>query len=149
MPGGFSGPAAGFSCDGDWDYFRPFCDNTDATCSPEGGPCTGSGPAFDAECCAGTICVVGACRPATGGREQYGCDASECAAGLACGPVGTAMASPTCCARDTDWCEVKADCCGTMECRDHRCVGRGPGEACIVGDCVGTSFCDGATGRCT
>ncbi len=149
MPGGFWGPSPGYTCPSDWDYFRLFCDNTDASCSMEGGPCTGSGTRFDGDCCDGLICVVGACRMNEGGREQAACDSAPCAAGLACMPVGSAGATPTCCARDEDYCETKNDCCGLMDCVERRCVGRTTGQSCLPGDCVGVSFCDGSSFLCT
>ena len=117
-------------------------------CGAEGGPCSGSGASFDDDCCEGLICVVGACRQPLGGREQASCDpgmADSCARGLSCRPVSTDTAAPTCCARDTDYCESKADCCGMMDCTANRCVGRTSGQSCVNGDCVGTSYCSGGT----
>ncbi len=115
-------------------------------CASSGAPCSGSGPAFDDECCDDQICVVGACRPNSGGRERASCtDTLGCASGLICNEVGSAEAADTCCARDTDYCEGTADCCGLMECVGNRCVGKTSGEACLSGDCVGVSFCDGGT----
>ena len=144
-PGATMPPPATMGCTGPQVTEVEMCD---MACSGDGEPCSGSGPAFDGECCEGLICVVGACRPNEGGREQASCESTLCAAGLNCGPVSTAGASPTCCARDTDYCEEKADCCGLMECVGNRCIGRNPGEMCILGDCIGTSFCDGGTGMC-
>ncbi len=87
-------------------------------CASSGAPCSGSGSEFDDECCGDQICVVGACRPNTGGRERASCtDALGCASGLACDEVGSAEASPTCCARDTEYCVAKEDCCGLTELR--------------------------------
>jgi hypothetical protein len=116
-------------------------------CSEQGGPCTGSGPDFDDECCEGQICVVGACQ-APGGREGDACmEPQDCALGLACRPVGSADASPTCCARSYEYCESDADCCGLMGCNGVFCVPQASGETCIVGDCEGPGFCD--DGTCT
>lgn len=115
-------------------------------CSSSGAPCSGSGASFDDECCGNQICVVGACRPNMGGRERASCtDTLSCASGLICNEVGSEMAADTCCARDTDYCVAKEDCCGMMDCVMNSCVGRTSGEECLSGDCVGTSFCDGGT----
>jgi hypothetical protein len=125
------------------------CEDGDCgICAGDGAPCGGSGPSFDDGCCEGSICVVGACRPDDGARERGSCDTTEgCASGLVCKPVGSMEAARTCCARDTDYCESKADCCGFMDCTDNRCVGRTSGQECLSGDCVGVSFCD--SGTCT
>ncbi len=127
-----------------WDYEQQTCVRT---CNDVGGFCGGSGPEFDDQCCGDAICVVGACEPPDGGRERDDCAERDCALGLACGPVGTADAAPTCCARDSDYCESKDDCCGMMDCLGNQCVGRTSGQACMVGDCLGASFCD--AGVCT
>jgi len=114
-------------------------------CADQGAPCSGSGSAFDDECCGDLICVVGACQPADLPREQAACDEGYCARGLSCRRVGSAEAEPTCCARDEDYCEVTQDCCGLQDCVSNRCVGRVSGEECMSGDCVGASYCDGGT----
>jgi len=117
-------------------------------CSRRGGPCSGSGVAFDDECCDGFICVVGACQDNAGGRERATCpDSSQCARGLACRRVGSETAAATCCARNGDYCELKQDCCGLMECEGNRCRPQLSGEPCLLGDCEGVSFC--SSGACT
>ncbi|MEM9193829.1 MAG: hypothetical protein AAGF12_31935 [Myxococcota bacterium] len=119
-----------------------------SACEPVGAPCGGSGSTFDDECCGDAICVVGACQ-APNRREGESCEAPDhCARGLACGPVGSAEAERTCCARDTDYCKEKADCCGLMDCVSNRCVGRESGEQCVLGDCTGGSFCDPEAALC-
>jgi hypothetical protein len=114
-----------------------------ATCRDDGEPCSGSGPAFDAQCCEGSICVVGACRPNAGGRERAPCtEEAMCASGLACRPVSSPIAAPTCCARASDYCETKADCCGLMDCFSNQCIARVTGDSCILGDCAEGSYCE-------
>lgn len=115
-----------------------------SSCSESGAECSASGPAFDAECCGALICVVRTCVE-PGAREGEPCADGSCARGLACRPVGSAGASPTCCARDGDYCEAKADCCGLMVCEGGRCVARTVGESCVFGDCEGASICSEGT----
>ncbi|MEM9192002.1 MAG: M4 family metallopeptidase [Myxococcota bacterium] len=136
------------------DQTQDTCECQGAACAPasgcnmEGAPCSGSGRAFDGECCGDLICVVGRCQPAGGRREGAACEDTECAPGLACREVMGSNLIGQCCARDSDYCSSKADCCGHMECTDNRCVGRQNGESCILGDCVGGSFCDSNSNQC-
>jgi hypothetical protein len=116
-------------------------------CALRGRSCSGSGPAFDAECCAGLICVVGACQE-PGARERDACsDSDRCAVGLRCAPVSSASAGPTCCARGEDYCVSKDDCCGLMTCEGGRCRARTAGESCLIGDCDGVLYCSAGTCR--
>ncbi|MEM9188527.1 MAG: M4 family metallopeptidase [Myxococcota bacterium] len=113
-----------------------------AVCGLEAAPCSGSGSAFDGECCGALICVVGSCVQA-GLREQAACseDTADCARGLACRPQ-TSAGPTACCARGGDYCQTKADCCGFQECTNNTCIARNEGESCLLGDCDGIGFCE-------
>jgi hypothetical protein len=127
------------------DQFRVVIDS-DACGDTPFTPCSGSGPAFDDECCGDMICVAGACVANEGQREGAACEADACAVGLRCAPVGMDDGA-RCCVRAGDYCGSKADCCGFMECTSNVCVAQAAGEACRIGDCEGASFCD--AGTCT
>ena len=117
-------------------------------CSGRGGPCERSGPDYDDMCCDDLICVVRGCTHGGCGRERAACaDASECCRGLQCRRIGAMDGPLQCCARDADPCEAKEDCCGLMDCVGGTCRGRATGEECLIGDCIGGSFCD--AGTCT
>ncbi|MEM9193434.1 MAG: hypothetical protein AAGF12_29945 [Myxococcota bacterium] len=121
------------------------CTGSACVCAMVGSPCPGTGPALDSTCCGDSICVVGTCQPPRDdsgdwcAREQERC--GDCCRGLACRPVGALDSPPTCCSRAGDPCNQPGDCCGLMECVEGRCQGGHRGDACLLGDCIGSSFC--------
>ncbi len=140
MFGRFRGPVGdeyyGSTCGDDWDWFSPFCDNTDASCA-EAASCR--------ECL----------------RSGSACEWDE--TNLLCADVGTISMSgyvisaegncPPLCNGAFAPCESSDECCDGLACVNGDCVDCGGagdvGEGCdgaVVGACCGSLVCSESAG---
>ncbi len=133
LPGTFFGPADGYSCAADWDWFHFACDNTPVV--------TGCGVATEcASCVMRTATDGSSCHWCDRGGSGGSCvDPGMCASGTT--DIATGSACPGACQPELGECSMDSDCCTGMLCIAGLCRSCAPGEQNVGASCADTTAC--------